>query len=100
MSSMAATLLLLMALGAASPVIAADTLALGAGTACRMMPERETREMLGLKKRHVLSCANPDGTVTRVVFTRKGTVDCTDTVRIDADGGSTVVGENCSPKSR
>lgn len=100
MKSTAASLALSIALGAASPVLAADTLALGAGTACRMMPERETKAMLGLKKRHVLSCANPDGTVTRVVFTRKGTVDCTDTVHIDAGGASTVVGETCSPKSQ
>ena len=75
------------------PSSASTTVPLGAGTACVMMSERDAREMLGLKKRHVLACANPNGTVTRVVLTRKGAVECTDTVQVNGSGeGSVAVG--------
>jgi hypothetical protein len=76
-------------------VFAAETLPLGAGTACVLVSEHETKAMFGLKKRHVLACADPTGKVVRVVVTRKGTVDCVDGVQVARDGSGTVVGRAC-----
>ncbi len=83
-----------------STALASTTVPLGAGTACVMMSERDAKAMLGLKRRHVLACANPNGTVTRVVVTRKGKVECTDTVQVDGGGAGSVVGTPCAGTER
>jgi len=77
-------------------VFAAETLPLGQGTACVLVSEHDTKLMFGVKKRHVLACADPTGKVTRVLITRHGTVDCVDGVQVGRDGGGTVVGRACS----
>jgi hypothetical protein len=69
--------------------LAAEPLPLGQGTACVLMPEGEAKAKLGLKKRHVLACADPTGKVVRVVITRKGVVECSDTVQVASDGSTT-----------
>ena len=66
--------------------IAAEALPLGPGTACVLMPEAEAKAKLGVKKRHVLACADPTGKVVRVVITRKGLVECSDSVEMASDG--------------
>jgi hypothetical protein len=74
--------------------LAAEALPLGAGTACVLMPEAEAKAKLGVKKRHVLACADTTGKVVRVVITRKGVVECSDTVQVASDG-STANGQPC-----
>jgi len=69
--------------------LAAEALPLGAGTACVLMPEAEAKAKLGVKKRHVLACADPTGKVVRVVITRKGLVECSDSVQVASDGSGT-----------
>jgi hypothetical protein len=69
--------------------LAAEPLSLGQGTACVLMPEREAKAKLGVKKRHVLACADATGKVVRVVITRKGTVECSDAVQVASDGSAT-----------
>src|SRR4030095_7690859 len=66
--------------------LAAEALPLGEGTACVLMPESEAKAKLGVKKRHVLACADPTGKVGRVVITRKGLVECSDSVQVASDG--------------
>jgi hypothetical protein len=73
--------------------LAAEALPLGPGTACVLMPEAEAKAKLGVKKRHVLACADTTGQVVRVVITRKGQVECNDTVQVASDGS----GENAQP---
>jgi hypothetical protein len=73
--------------------LAATALPLGPGTACVLMPESEATAKLGVKKRHVLACADVTGKVVRVVITRKGLVECTDTVQVASDGS----GANAQP---
>src|SRR5262245_51285492 len=68
--------------------LAAEALPLGQGTACVLMPEAEAKAKLGVKKRHVLACADPTGKVVRVVITRKGTVECSDAVQVASDGST------------
>src|SRR5258706_9488014 len=80
---------------AASAVRAAQPLSLGQGTACVLMAEREAKAMLGTRKRHVLACAGPTGTVVRVVISRKGTVECTDAVQVGGDGSTSTAGPPC-----
>lgn len=82
-------------LSAADFALAAETLPLGSGTACVLMSEREAKATLGVKKRHVLACAGPSGAVVRVVITRKGTVECTDSVQVAADGSKATLGAAC-----
>ena len=74
--------------------LAAEALPLGEGTACVLMPEAEAKAKLGVKKRHVLACADPTGKVVRVVITRKGVVECSDAVQVASDG-STANGQPC-----
>jgi len=69
--------------------LAAEPLPLGQGTACVLMSEGEAKAKLGVKKRHVLACADPTGKVVRVVITRKGLVECSDTVQVASDGSTT-----------
>jgi hypothetical protein len=66
--------------------LAAKPLELGPGTACVLMPESEAKAKLGVKKRHVLACADTTGKVVRVVITRKGDVECSDAVQVASDG--------------
>ena len=68
--------------------LAAEPLPLGEGTACVLMPEVEAKAKLGVKKRHVLACADTTGKVVRVVITRKGTVECSDQVQVASDGST------------
>ena len=49
------------------------------------MPEAEAKAKLGIKKRHVLACADPTGKVVRVVITRRGLVECSDSVQVGSD---------------
>jgi hypothetical protein len=87
MSLVSAFVVVAIAVGRA---LAAEPLPLGQGTACVLMPEAEAKAKLGVKKRHVLACADPTGKVVRVVITRKGLVECSDSVQIASDGsGST-----------
>ncbi len=87
MSLVSAFVVVAIAVGRA---LAAEPLPLGQGTACVLMPEAEAKAKLGVKKRHVLACADPTGKVVRVVITRKGVVECSDSVQIASDGsGST-----------
>src|SRR5262245_33663921 len=66
--------------------LAAEALPLGQGTACVLMPEAEAKAKLGVKRSHVLACADPTGKVVRVVITRKGVVECSDSVQVATDG--------------
>jgi hypothetical protein len=74
--------------------LAAEALPLGDGTACVLMPEAEAKAKLGVKKRHVLACADTTGKIVRVVITRKGAVECSDSVQVAGDG-STANGQPC-----
>src|SRR5437867_6039701 len=65
-----------------APVFSAETLPLGPGTACVLVPEHEAKAMLGVKKRHLLACADSTGKVIRVVLTRRGKLDCIDGVQV------------------
>jgi hypothetical protein len=78
---------------------AAQPLSLGPGTACVLMPEREAKQMLGVKKRHVLACAGPTGRIVRVVLTRKGNVECTDAVQVGPGGETANDGTPCKAVS-
>jgi len=80
----------------ATPPFAAETLPLGQGTACVLVPEHDTAAMFGVRKRHVLACADPTGKVVRVLITRHGKVDCVDDVQVGRDGGGTVLGRACA----
>jgi hypothetical protein len=79
--------------------LAAEALPLGEGTACVLMSEAEAKAKLGVKKRHVLACADTTGKVVRVVITRKGTVECSDAVQVAGDG-STANAQPCGAISR
>ena len=70
--------------------LAAKALELGPGTACVLMSESEATAKLGVKKRHVLACADPTGNVVRVVITRKGVVECSDSVQVASDGSGSI----------
>ncbi len=84
-----------LSLTGAATLRGATPLSLGLGTACVLMPEREAKVMLGVKKRHVLACAGPTGSVVRVIITRKGAVECTDAVQVGRDGSTTGIGAPC-----
>lgn len=86
---------ILLGLPLAGNVGATTPLPLGTGTACVMMSEAETRAQLGVKRRHAIVCADPSGMVTRVLVGRKGTVTCSDTVRVRASGRD-MVGAPCA----
>ena len=73
----------------------AETLPLGDGTACVLISEPEAKAKLGVKKRHVLACADTTGKVVRVVITRKGTVECSDAVQVASDGSTAANGKPC-----
>ena len=87
---------ILIACALACPEARAETpVPLGPGTACVMMREAEAKRMLGLRKRHVLACADRHGKVVRVVLTRKGIVECVDAVQVAGDGSTATVGTPC-----
>jgi len=75
---------------------AATPLPLGTGTACVLVPERDAKTLLGVKKRHVLACADPSGKVVRVLITRRGTVDCVDGVQVGPNGKGSDVQKACA----
>lgn len=66
----------------AGKAVATTALPLGTGTACAMMSEAETRARLGVRKHHAIVCADPSGIVSRVLVGRKGTIACTDAIRV------------------
>lgn len=92
--------LLCLALLAPAAGRAEDTpLGLGSGSACVLVPARDVRKRLGLRGQHLIACASPAGTVTRVFLTRAGRVACTDTARRAADGTTSPLDQPCRTRA-
>jgi hypothetical protein len=72
-----------------------QALPLGKGTACAMLRQGEVRKELGVRGRHVLTCASPSGDVVRVFLTATGKVTCIDREQVGADGKATMLGARC-----
>lgn len=72
-----------------------QALPLGRGTACTLTSQREVQRMLGVRGKHVLACADPDGTLVRVYVSRAGRVACTERLQVAGDGRMTPIGASC-----
>jgi hypothetical protein len=75
--------------------MAGEVLPLGPGTACTLASQREARKTLGVRGRHVLTCASPTGTLVHVYVTRAGRVACTERLQVGGDGRMTPIGASC-----
>lgn len=80
----------------AAVAMAGEVLPLGPGTACTLASQREARTTLGVRGRHVLTCAGSTGTLVRVYVTRAGRVACTERLQVGGDGGMTPIGASCT----
>ena len=74
---------------------AGQVLPLGPGTACTLTSQAEVRRTVGVRGRHVLSCASPSGTVVRAYLTRRGKIACTERLQVGSDGRLTPLGASC-----
>src|SRR5258706_16200595 len=74
---------------------AAEPVPLGPSTACTLTSQAEARQTLGVRRQHVLTCASPTGTLTRVYVTRSGRAACSEQLQVTADGRMTPVGASC-----
>ena len=78
---------------------AGEVLPLGPGTACTLTSQAEVRRTLGVRGRHVLSCASPSGTIVRAYLTRRGRVACSERLQVGSDGGLTPIGASCGGRA-
>jgi hypothetical protein len=72
-----------------------QALPLGKGTACAMLRQGEVRSQLGVRGKHLLTCASPSGDVVRVFLTATGKVTCIDHEQVGADGKAIRLGTPC-----
>lgn len=77
---------------------AGQVLPLGPNTACTLAAQPEARKTFGVRRQHVLTCAGPDGTLTRVYMTRTGRVACSERLQVAADGHLVPIDGSCGAR--